>query len=72
MHPKLAVYSHYGNGVTQEKLVQLTRLTCQGPLVVGSDLMTFDMGEGVAVYNGVGTNAAPPRLFSRIASPPTS
>jgi ribonuclease Z len=59
-HPKLAVFSHIvligsdkaaAPGLTE--LVAETRRTYQGPLVVGEDLMSFDIGDGgVAVYRG--------------------
>lgn len=51
VHPKLAVYSHFAvRGFTDEQLVQMTRRTYQGALVVGSDLMAFDVGDTIAVY----------------------
>ena len=53
--PKLAVYSHiarFGDAKTpppsDDDIVQQTRRTYLGPLVVGVDLMRFDVGEGVA------------------------
>jgi ribonuclease Z len=59
-HPKLAVYTHLsrlGNATIPEPtvadIVTEARQTYQGPLVVGEDLMTFDIGAGgVAVYRG--------------------
>jgi ribonuclease Z len=60
-HPKLAVYTHIvrlTNGTIPEPsladLVAEARQTYQGPLVVGEDLMTFDIapGGGVAIYRG--------------------
>lgn len=50
--PKLAVFSHIGlNGnATVADLVAATRKTYQGPLVVGEDLMSFDVGANVAVF----------------------
>jgi ribonuclease Z len=59
-HPKLAVYTHIvrlSNATTPEPtladIVSETRQTYKGPLVVGEDLMTFDLGgDGVAVYRG--------------------
>ena len=54
--PKLAVYTHMsrlGNPEpTTGYIVAETRLTYRGPLVVGEDLMTFDIGDGIAVYRG--------------------
>lgn len=55
--PKLAVYSHIslltmGSGVaapTMEELVAATRTTYTGPLEVGDDLMTVDIGRTVSV-----------------------
>jgi ribonuclease Z len=58
IHPKLAVYSHVAQLGTAAapapglaEIVRETRKTYQGPLALGEDLMTFDIGEGgVAVY----------------------
>jgi ribonuclease Z len=50
VHPKLAVYSHIVGGFSDEQLVKITRKTYQGPLVVGSDLMAFGVGDTIAVY----------------------
>ncbi len=58
IHPKLAVYSHIAQLGTPAapapglaEIIGETRQTYQGPLVVGEDLMTFDVGtDGVAVY----------------------
>jgi ribonuclease Z len=54
--PKLAAYTHIvaiGNAQfpppTAEDFVAQTRQTYDGPLVVGEDLMTFDIGETVTV-----------------------
>jgi ribonuclease Z len=54
--PKVAVYSHiarFGDPntppPTDAAIVQQTRKTYSGPLVVGTDLMQFDIGDGVAV-----------------------
>lgn len=51
-HPKLAVFSHIGlNGnSTVADLVAATRKTYQGPLVVGEDLMGFEIGASIAVF----------------------
>lgn len=58
--PKLAVFTHIvrlGNATTPEpsnsELVSATRETYKGPLILGDDLMTFEVGDGgVAVYRG--------------------
>jgi ribonuclease Z len=47
--PKLAVYSHIVPGDTTS-LIPLTRKTYSGPLEVGEDLMTIEIGEGVVVH----------------------
>ncbi len=54
--PKLAAYTHIvaiGNAQlappTVEDFIAQTRQTYDGPLVVGEDLMTFDIGETVTV-----------------------
>jgi ribonuclease Z len=44
--PRLAVYSHYPEGAD---LMALTRKTYSGPLQVGEDLMTINIGEKVDV-----------------------
>ena len=46
--PKLAVYSHVVPGDTPS-LIPLTRKTYSGPLEVGEDLMSFEIGEKVVV-----------------------
>jgi ribonuclease Z len=59
-HPKLAVYIHIvrlsSPDIPEPSLAEIvaeTRQTYQGPLVVGEDLMTFNIGaNGVAVYRG--------------------
>jgi ribonuclease Z len=46
--PQLAVYSHIlAFGVSDDQLVSRTRKTYSGPLVVGADLMSFDIGDVV-------------------------
>jgi ribonuclease Z len=54
--PKLAAFTHIlqlgGEGIpppTIEDIVAETRTTYRGPLVVGEDLMTFEIGETVSV-----------------------
>lgn len=57
-HPRLAVYTHLSligtpaaASVTTDEIVSQTRETYDGPLVVGEDLMAFEIGaKGVAVY----------------------
>jgi ribonuclease Z len=57
-HPKLAAYTHISQlgtptapAPTIADIVDETRQTYQGPLVVGEDLMSFDVGaSGIAVY----------------------
>lgn len=57
-HPKLAVYTHLSligtptvRAVTTDDIVAQTRETYKGPLVVGEDLMGFDItADGVAVF----------------------
>jgi ribonuclease Z len=53
IHPKLAVYSHIGLLGTPAApapsiadIVSETRQTYQGALVVGADLMSFEIGTG--------------------------
>lgn len=51
--PRLAAYSHFvvflrGEGVTasaDQEIERLTRTTYKGPLVLGHDLMSFDIGD---------------------------
>jgi ribonuclease Z len=58
--PKLAVYTHVVllarpavPAVTPEELLAQTRETYDGPLVVGADLMAFEIGEaGVTIVRG--------------------
>jgi ribonuclease Z len=54
--PKLAVYSHiarFGDAKTPSPtdadIIQQTRKTYAGPLVVGIDLMRFEIGDGISV-----------------------
>src|SRR3984893_1439588 len=47
--PKLAVYSHIVPGDTTD-LIPLTRKTYSGPLEVGEDLMSIEIGEEVVVH----------------------
>jgi ribonuclease Z len=56
IRPKLAVYSHVGNGgdrngqgLTDSELITATRKTYDGPLIVGRDLMTFLIQDTVTV-----------------------
>lgn len=56
--PKMAVYSHIVNGaspkyigIPDDQLIERTRETYKGPLVVGEDLMSFSItSTGVEVY----------------------
>jgi ribonuclease Z len=52
--PKLAVYSHIVPGDASE-LIPQTRKTYAGPLEVGQDLMSFDIGETIAVHRDATT-----------------
>ena len=48
--PRRAVYSHIVLfGVSEAELEQRTRSTYTGPLTIGEDLMTFDVGQEVTV-----------------------
>jgi ribonuclease Z len=50
VRPKLAVYSHILTfGGSDDELLTRTRKTFAGPLVVGADLMSVDVGEAVRV-----------------------
>jgi ribonuclease Z len=56
--PKLAVYTHLVNlsapgfaVVNAEELVEQTRETYSGPLVVGHDLMGIEIGETISIYD---------------------
>lgn len=55
VRPKLAIYSHIVPGDTTS-LVPLTRKTYPGPLEVGEDLMTVEIGEGVVVHRAAKGN----------------
>ena len=53
VQPKLAVYAHMViRDLSFEGLVEKTRVSYQGPLIVGEDLMVFDIAEeiGVAIH----------------------
>lgn len=65
VHPKLAVYSHIVGNLTDEQLIQRTRQTYAGPLVVGRDLMAFEIGEGVVVIDDATKAAAPSTSVSK-------
>jgi ribonuclease Z len=56
--PKLAVFSHIVPGDTTD-LIPLTRKTYSGPLEVGEDLMSIEIGEKVVVQLGEVTRAYP-------------
>ncbi len=58
IQPKLAVYTHLVRlsapdipELDLRDLVEQTRRTYQGPLVVGHDLLTIEVGENVVVYD---------------------
>ncbi len=58
VRPKLAVYTHLVNlsapnipAIGLDDLVEQTRRTYDGPLAVGHDLMTIEVGESTAVYD---------------------
>jgi ribonuclease Z len=48
--PRLAVYSHVVPGDTPN-LIPLTRKAYSGPLEVGEDLMSIEIGEKVVVHH---------------------
>lgn len=50
--PKMAALSHIGlnGGSTEEDLIERIRRTYIGPLTVGRDLMSFDIGDSVTVH----------------------
>jgi len=53
--PKLAVYSHISPGnVKVDDLIASTRKTYAGPLEVGADLMSFDVGEKIVIHRPPG------------------
>src|SRR5262249_27749377 len=47
--PKLAVYSHVSRDLSDDELIARTRKTYAGPLVVGRDLMSFEVGDKVTI-----------------------
>lgn len=48
--PRMAVYSHIVLfGVSEKELEERTRTTYKGSLVIGEDLMTFDIGDKITV-----------------------
>jgi len=57
-HPKLAAYTHIGTlgnpAPTVDQIVSETRQTYQGPLEVGEDLMSFDIGVGGVTVSRAG------------------
>ena len=65
VHPKLAVYSHIvlRGGATTADIMRLTRTTYDGPLVVGSDLMSFVIAKEVTVQ---GSAIDEPELERRV------
>jgi ribonuclease Z len=72
IHPRLAVYNHIAMMGTSaapapgiQDIVAQTRQTYRGPLVVGEDLMTFDIGAGGVAVSA----AASPMGFSSTKAP---
>lgn len=66
--PKLAVYSHIAlprsekvPPATAEDIVRETRESYAGPLVVGEDLMSFEIGDSVVVRRWGGAGATAPQ-----------
>jgi ribonuclease Z len=54
VRPKLAVYAHILTfGVADDQLISRTRSTYSGPLVVGTDLMSFDIGDVVTTRSPI-------------------
>ena len=53
LKPKLAVFNHVAlfRGVSDEEVMKRTRVVYDGPLVMGEDLMTFEIGDQVQVIN---------------------
>lgn len=50
VNPRMAVYTHMVLfKVTTEEILERTRKTYSGPLVIGEDLMVFDIGEKIEV-----------------------
>jgi ribonuclease Z len=49
--PRMAAFSHVdlSADLSHDQLIAMTRATYKGPLVVGVDLMSFDIGESVTV-----------------------
>jgi ribonuclease Z len=63
INPKLAVYNHlllFG-GATAEDLIPATRKRYSGPLLVGEDLMQFDIGEDIEAQPFHHLEASPTR-----------
>ncbi len=50
VRPKLAVYAHMViTDISYEQLIEMTRSTYEGPLIVGEDLMSFQVGEEISI-----------------------
>jgi len=49
--PKLAVYSHISklSGHTEEEIMRRTKINYPGPTMMGEDLMSFSVGDSVAI-----------------------
>ena len=53
LKPKLAVFNHVAlfRGVTDDEVMKRTRTIYDGPLIMGRDLMTFEIDEKIRVSN---------------------
>ena len=61
-NPKLSVYTHMVLlKVTKEELVEQTRKTYTGPLEIGEDLMSFEIGEKIKVIRPSDASSHPDR-----------
>ena len=51
VRPKLAVYTHLilGRSWTLQRIIDRTRTTYDGPLVIGEDMMVIEIGDEVRV-----------------------
>lgn len=58
VHPQLAVYSHIVGDLSDSELTERTRPTYSGPLVVGKDLMAFDVGSTITIIDDASTRGA--------------
>jgi len=53
LKPKLAVFNHVAlfRGVSDDEVLRRTREVFNGPLVMGRDLMTFEIGNKITIIN---------------------